>query len=120
MGWGQKVVGYMPWGALSGSPLVRGHQRVFRGSCGGFRAPTCNSYRYIHIDTHTCIYIHIPTHTCIVPDHNTYSNDIQTRYRQIATDTYKYLQITTPLKIPTIYLHIPTITTHTYIHDTYR
>ena len=43
LGWCQKVVGYMPWGALSGSPLVRGHQWVFRGSCGGFRAPTCNS-----------------------------------------------------------------------------
>ena len=84
------------------------------------RSNTYNTYRYIHIHAYTCIYIHIHTHTCIVPDHNTYSNDIQTRYRQIATDTYKYLQITTPLKIPTIYLHIPTITTHTYIHDTYR
>ena len=39
MGWGQKVVGHMPWGALSGSPLVLGHEEVFWGCCGGFRAP---------------------------------------------------------------------------------
>ncbi len=39
LGWGQKVVGHMPWGALSGSPRVRGQERVFWGCCGGFRAP---------------------------------------------------------------------------------
>ncbi len=35
----QKVIGHMPWGALSGPPRVQGHERVFRGCCGGFRAP---------------------------------------------------------------------------------
>ena len=39
LGWGQKVVGHMPWGALSGSPRVLGHEEVFWGCCGGFRAP---------------------------------------------------------------------------------
>ena len=39
LGWGQKVVGHMPWGALSGSPRVLGHEEVFWGRCGGFRAP---------------------------------------------------------------------------------
>ncbi len=39
LGWGQKVAGHMPWGALSGSLWVQGHERVLRGCCGGFRAP---------------------------------------------------------------------------------
>ena len=39
LGWGQKVVGHMSWGALSGSSLVLGHEEVFWGCCGGFRAP---------------------------------------------------------------------------------
>ena len=39
LGWVQKVVGHMPWGALSGSPRVLGHEEVFWGCCGGFRAP---------------------------------------------------------------------------------
>ncbi len=29
LGWGQKVDGHMPWGALSGSRQVLGHERVF-------------------------------------------------------------------------------------------
>ena len=39
LGWGQKVVGHMPWGALSWSPRVLGHEEVFWGCYGGFRAP---------------------------------------------------------------------------------
>ncbi len=45
MGWGQTVVDHLPWGALSGSPRVRGHERVFWGRCGGFRAPVV---QYMH------------------------------------------------------------------------
>ena len=39
LGWGQTVDGHMPWGALSGSPRVQGHEGVFWGCSGGFRAP---------------------------------------------------------------------------------
>lgn len=63
-----KVVRHMPWGALSGSPRVRGHERVFWGRCGGFRAPAVQYMQYLQIQiTYICIhantyiYLHIPT-----------------------------------------------------------
>ena len=66
LGWGQKVVGHMPWGALSGPPWCG----VTRGCFGEAvvvsvpqHAIATDTYTYIHIHTHTCIYIHIPTHT---------------------------------------------------------
>ena len=49
MGWGQKVVGHMPWGALSGSPRLLGQERVFWGRCGGFCAPVVQYLQYIQI-----------------------------------------------------------------------
>jgi hypothetical protein len=64
-GWGNKVDGHMPWGALSGSRRFLGHKRVFWGRGGGFRASarwsnTCNTYtQYIHILSQTT-YLHIP------------------------------------------------------------
>ena len=74
MGWGQKVVGHMPWGALSGSPRVRGHEKVFWGLCGGFHAPVVQYLQYMQIlirylrilaYTHRYLQIpNIPTHTC--------------------------------------------------------
>jgi hypothetical protein len=39
LGWGCKVDGHMPWGALSGFRRVRGHKRVLGGRGGGFHAP---------------------------------------------------------------------------------
>ena len=63
MGWDEKVVGHMPWGALSGSPRVLGHERVFWGSCGGFRAPTVKYMQYLQIHTHTYTYMQIHTYT---------------------------------------------------------
>ena len=69
MGWGQKVVGHMPWGDLSGSPRVWGHERVFWECCGGFRAPVvpCMQYlqiriAYLRIHANTYRYLHIPIH----------------------------------------------------------
>ncbi len=55
LGWGYKVDGHMPWGALSGSRLVLGHKRVFWGLGGGFRAAVAQYLRYMHmpIDTYT-------------------------------------------------------------------
>ena len=122
-GWGDKVDGHMPWGALSGSRRVRGHKKVFWARGGGFRAPVVQYMQYmqiwityIHIHTHTCIYHHIPhipTHTYICHRRleNTDGSKIQTdscRYLQIHADTYspqKYLQHTyTYLQ----YLLIPT------------
>ena len=58
--WGHKVVGHMPWGALSGPPRVRGHESVFWGRCGGFRAPGVQGMKYMQIliDTYnTCRYL---------------------------------------------------------------
>jgi hypothetical protein len=49
LGWGQKVVGHMHWGALSGSPRLLGQERVFWGRCGGFRAPVVQYLQYIQI-----------------------------------------------------------------------
>ncbi len=72
MGWGQKVVWHMPWGALSGSPLVQGHERVFWGCCGGFRAPVvqCMQYMqiliaYLRIHANTYRYLQIPIYAYI-------------------------------------------------------
>ncbi len=39
----------MPWGALSGSPWVQGHERVFWGCCGDFRAPVVQCMQYMQI-----------------------------------------------------------------------
>ena len=74
LGWGQTVDGPMPWGALSGSPRVRGHEKVFWGLCGGFRSPVVQylqymqiliRYLYILAYTHRYLQIpNIPTHTC--------------------------------------------------------
>jgi hypothetical protein len=49
LGWGQTVDGPMPWGALSGSPRVLGHERVFGGHGGGFRAPVVQYLQYMQI-----------------------------------------------------------------------
>jgi len=49
LGWGQKEVGHMHWGALSGSPRLLGQERVFWGRCGGFRAPVVQYLQYIQI-----------------------------------------------------------------------
>ena len=75
LGWGQKVVGHMPWGALSGSPRVLGHEEVFWGCCGGFRAPVVQCMQYLQIlmaywciHAYTCIYLqylHIPIYRYI-------------------------------------------------------
>ena len=76
LGWCQKVVGHMPRGALCGPPLVLGHEMVFRGRCGGFRAPAVKYMQYLQIHTYTYTYLHfilrhfwcnflvIATHTC--------------------------------------------------------
>ncbi len=49
--WGQKVVRHMPWGALSGSPRVRGQERVFWGlSVWWFPCPS-GPILAIHADT---------------------------------------------------------------------
>jgi hypothetical protein len=64
LGWGYKVDGHMPWGALSGSCLMLGRKRVFWGRGGGFCAAVAQYLRYMQTDmhTHTCIYILIPAH----------------------------------------------------------
>jgi hypothetical protein len=66
LGWGKKVVGPMPWGALSGSPRVRGHESVFGGCCGGFSAPVVQGMQYmqiliayLHIHANTYTYLHM-------------------------------------------------------------
>jgi hypothetical protein len=61
LGWGCKVDGHMPWGALSGSRRVRGHKRVF-GGCGvGFHAPVVQYLQYMQIQIiYLCI--HALTH----------------------------------------------------------
>jgi hypothetical protein len=66
MGWGQTVVGHMPWGALSGSPRVQGHERVFWGLCCGFRAPVVQYMQYMQILI-TYIYIQANTHWYVYP-----------------------------------------------------
>jgi hypothetical protein len=59
--WGCKVDGHMPWDALSGSRRVRGHERVFWGRGGGFRAPVVQYMRYTQIQIiYLCI--HANTH----------------------------------------------------------
>jgi hypothetical protein len=60
LGWGQKVVGHMPWDALSGSPRMRGHEKVFWGLCGGFRAPVVQYLKYMQILIR-CVRIHTDT-----------------------------------------------------------
>ncbi len=67
MGWGQKVFEHMLWGALSGSPRVQGHERVFWGCCRGFRALVvqCMQYMqifiaYLRIHANTYRYLQIP------------------------------------------------------------
>jgi hypothetical protein len=60
LGWGCKVDGHMPWGALSGSRRVRGHKRVFVGRGGGFHAPVVQYLQYMQIQI---IYLRIHAHT---------------------------------------------------------
>jgi hypothetical protein len=105
LGWDPTVVGHMPWGALSGSPRVRGHERVFWGCCGGFRAPVvqCMQYMqilitYIHIHANTYKYLHIHTYR---RQQNTGGSNIPIKYRQISIDTCRYMHIPTSLKTPT-------------------
>ena len=78
LGWGQTVDGPMPWGALSGSPRVRGHERVFGGHGGGFRAPVVQYLQYMQ--TYTCSYTLIAANT-----QYTYT------YMQIPADTCGYI-----------------------------
>ena len=59
MGWGQKVVGHMPWGALSGSPHGAGSREGVLGTLWWFPCPS-GPILVIHADT-DCIL----THTCI-------------------------------------------------------
>ncbi len=45
----KKVVGHMPWGALSGFPRVQGHERVFWDAVVVFVpqwSNACNACRY--------------------------------------------------------------------------
>jgi hypothetical protein len=67
VGMGSKVVGHMPWGALSGSPWVQGHGMVFWGCCGGFCTPVVQCMQdmqiliaYLRIHANTCKYLQIP------------------------------------------------------------
>jgi hypothetical protein len=60
LGWGQKLDRHMPWGALSGSRRVRGHERVFWGLCGGIHALVVQYLQYMQILT---IYLRIHSHT---------------------------------------------------------
>jgi hypothetical protein len=72
----------MPWGALSGACLVRGHKRVFWGRGGGVRATVAQYLRYLHIlmDTYKyTLYLHIHAYTC--------------RYLPIPRDMYRYLLV---------------------------
>ena len=72
LGWGQKVVGHMPWGALSGSPPGAGSRGGVLGMLWWFLCPS-DPMHAIDADTdgilmHTCIYIQIltiPTYTYI-------------------------------------------------------
>ena len=116
LGWGCKVDGHMPWGALSGSPRVLGHERVFWGRCGGFSAPVAQYLQYmriliiylrIHTNTHKYLLIHTYRRQL-----NTDCSNILIPYRQILADTCR--------KIPTAYLHIHAIPTYTYTAHTYR
>ena len=121
MGWGQKVVGHMPWGALSGSPLVRGQERVFWGRCGGFSAPVVQYLQYMQILIR-CVRIHTDTYKYLQYIHtdgrqqNTYGSNIlkdTNRFLLIHTDTCIYLlqkKIPTPRKI------YPHILSYTYIY----
>ena len=126
MGWGHKVVGHMPWGALSGSPRVRGHEKVFWGLCGCFHAPVVQYLqymqiliRYVRIHTDTYKYLHIHTYW---RQQNTYGGNIlkdTNRFLLIHTDTCIYLlqkKIPTPRKI---YPHILSYT-YIYLPNTYK
>ncbi len=106
LGWGQKVDGHMPWGALSGSRRVRGHERVFGGLCGGFRTPVVQYLQHMQI---LIIYLHLHTYRI---QQNTDGSLILIRYKQIPFDTCRYMHIPTPK----IYLHIHAIPTYTYIY----
>ena len=99
LGWGQKVIGHMPWGALSGSPLVRGHEKVFWGHCGCFHAPVVQYLQYMQILIR-CARIHTDTYKYLQYIHtdgrqqNTYGGNIlkdTNRFLLIHTDTCIYL-----------------------------
>ncbi len=78
LGWGQKVVGHMPWGALSGSLRVQGHERVFWGCCGGYRAPVVQCMQYMQILI-AYLRIHANTYRYLqIPIYNTYCSNIPT------------------------------------------
>jgi len=112
--WGQKVVRPMPWGALSGSPRVRGQERVFWGLCGGFRAPVVQYLQYmqilirydrIHTDTYKYLHIHTywrAKYRCAVI------------YWKIQTDCYRYMQIHAISYYKKKYPHILSNTYNTY------
>ena len=88
MVWGQKVVRHMPWGALSGSPRVRGQERVFWGLCGRFSAPVVQYLQYMQI---LIKYLHIHTYW---RQQNTYGGNIlkdTNRFLLIHADTCIFL-----------------------------
>ena len=92
LGWGQKVVGHMPWGALSGSPRVLGQERVFWGRCGGFRAPVVQYLQYMQI-LMRCVRIHTDTYKYL--HIHTYGRQQNTDGGNILKDTNRFLRIHT-------------------------
>ena len=88
LGWGCKVDGHMPWGALSGFPPGAGSREGVLGTWWWFPCPS-GPILAIHTDTD-----HIQTHTCsytLIPTNTLYTY----KYKQIPADTSGHIQITT-------------------------
>ena len=88
LGWGQKVIRHMPWGALSGFPRGAGSQEGVLGTLWWFPCPS-GPIHAIHADTdpihiHTCQYAWIHANT-----------KYTSQYMQIPADTCRYIQIPT-------------------------
>ena len=113
--WGQKVVGHMPWGALSGSPRVRGQERVFWGLCGGFRAPVVQYLQYMQILIR-CVRIHTDTYKYL--HIHTYWRQQNTDGGDILKDTNRLLLIHTDTCIFLLQKKYPHILSYTY--NTYQ
>ena len=115
MVWGQKVVRPRPWGALSGSPRVRGQERVFWGLCGGFRAPVVQYLQYMQILIR-CVRIHTDTYKYL--HIHTYWRQQNTDGGNILKDTNSFLLIHTDTCIFLLQKKYPHILLYTY--NTYQ
>jgi hypothetical protein len=113
LGWGQKVVGHMPWGAEWVTPGAGSREGVL-GMLWCFSCPS-GPMHAIQADTdsmltHTCKYIQIPTDTYMsihtgrrkIPTSVTYLHDTGRflQIHQIPAYTYSLQIYLPPLKIP--------------------